>query len=68
MKKDILYIMCHPTGVIKTFRIRTLESDLNLMDYEPSLLTRQHKARFNELIKRGYSLSNWHVVEGQGER
>lgn len=63
--KRILYILCSPHGKLAqlTCAIKPEEQawsdDALLNGYDPASYP---PARFNDYIRRGYSLSNWHVI------
>jgi hypothetical protein len=67
MKKAIQYVMTNRAGDIKTFRIRTVqqnESDAtNLELFAPDQLRGPAAVKLHSLLRRGYSMSNWHIIE-----
>lgn len=64
--KKILYVMTNRAGNIKTFTIRCQQNEddsTNLELFEPLKLRGYAQQQFDRLVARGYSLSNWHVIE-----
>lgn len=63
--KRILYILCSPTGKLAKLTRLVKETEQTWSDeallgiYAPDKAT---PPRFNDYVKRGYSLSNWHVI------
>lgn len=66
MTKYILYVLTSRAGAIKSFKIRCqqFESDSTNLDlFAPDQLRGNAGQRLRNLLSRGFSLSNWHVIE-----
>lgn len=63
MKKDILYILINRQGRVKTLRGHYRDVDAYSEQVALERYSKPPGPRFRALRLKGFTLSNWHVIE-----